>query len=164
MCFSFQPVSLLAKFIVVGRVTCQKTRFSYSKNMFTDGTLSLTQCIYVLLVQSFYLLWIFKQGTGNNILDFCLSRIRKLISFRKHKITCIFKSWQGGLLPLTVDQDSEVKTGSRGCCLLINILWGDVCLNSLDLSAILQHHCSCKYVFESHLFKWIILSIFRSQN
>ena len=109
-------------------------------------------------------LWIFKQGTGNNILDFCLSRIRKLISFRKHKITCIFKSWQGGLLPLTVDQDSEVKTGSRGCCLLINILWGDVCLNSLDLSAFLQHHCSCKYVFESHLFKWIILSTFRSQN
>ena len=36
--------------------------------------------IYVLLVQSFYLLWIFKQGTGNYILDFCLSRIRKLIS------------------------------------------------------------------------------------
>ena len=43
-------------------------------------------------------LWIFKQGTGNYILDFCLSRIRKLISFRKHKITSIFKSGQGGLL------------------------------------------------------------------
>ena len=71
--------------------------------MFTDGTLTLTQCIYVLLVQSFYILWIFKQGTGNYILDF-------LISLRKHKTTCIFKSWQGGLLPLTVDQDSEVKT------------------------------------------------------
>ena len=73
--------------------------------MFTDGTLSLTQCLYVLLVQSFYLLWIFKQGTGKYILDFCLSRIRKLISFRKHKITCIFESWQDGLLPFTVDRD-----------------------------------------------------------
>ena len=70
--------------------------------MFTDGTLSLKQCIYVLLVQSFYLLWIFKQGTGNYILDFCFCRIRKLISFRKHKITCIFKSGQGGLLASTI--------------------------------------------------------------
>ena len=87
-----------------------KTRGKTCLQMELNIALSLTQCIYVLLVKSFYLLWIFKEGTGNYILDFCLSRIRKLISFRKHKITCIFKSWQGGLLPLTVDQDSEVKT------------------------------------------------------
>ena len=47
-------------------------------------------------------LWIFKQGTGNYILDFCFCKIRKLISFRKHKITCIFKSGKGGLLPSTI--------------------------------------------------------------
>ena len=53
-------------------------------NMFTGGTSSLTQLCYVLLVQSIYLLWIFK-GTGNYILDFCLPRIGKLTScFRKH--------------------------------------------------------------------------------
>ena len=103
--------------------------------MFTDGTLSLTQCIYVLLVQSFYLLWIFKQGTGNYILDFCLARIRKLISFRKHKITYIFKSWQGGLLPLTVDQDSETEVETQGSLkrlLLINKYFVGGCV---DLSA-----------------------------
>ena len=84
------------------------------------------------LVQSFYLLWIFKQDTGNYILDFCLSSIGKLISFRKHKITCIFKSRQGGLLPLTVKtQRSRLKR-----LLFINILWGVVCLNSPDLSTI----------------------------
>ena len=44
--------------------------------------------------------------------------------------------------------------------------WRTVCLNSLDLSAFLQHHCSCKYVFELHFFlnQWTILSTFRSQN
>ena len=54
-------------------------------NMFTGGTSSLTQYYaYVLLVQSIYLLWIFK-GTGNYVLDFCLRRIRKPIScFRKN--------------------------------------------------------------------------------
>ena len=44
------------------------------------------------------------------------------------------------------------------------IFVGDCVLEHLDLSAFLQHHCSCKYVFESHFFNWIILSTFRSQN
>ena len=54
-------------------------------NMFTaGGTLSLTQLCICTFGSIILLLWIFK-GTGNYISDFCLPRIRKLIScFRKH--------------------------------------------------------------------------------
>ena len=59
-------------------------------NMFTGGTSSLTQLCICLLVQSFYLLWIFK-GTGNYILDFVCLGLENLSAVSESiKITSMY--------------------------------------------------------------------------